>query len=69
MIILFSTDAQRDHKIIPARNFHVQPQAITGSGIVKYVVTSFSGRLADVGESRMLLSTQSKELMLLKDCV
>ena len=27
--------AQRDHKIIHARNFRVQPQAIMGSGIVE----------------------------------
>ena len=29
-----ATQAQRDHKIIHARNFRVQPQAIMGSGIV-----------------------------------
>ncbi len=29
--------AQRDHKIIHARNFRVQPQAIMGSSIVEYV--------------------------------
>ena len=29
-----ATQAQRDHKIIHARNFHVQPQAIMGSRIV-----------------------------------
>ena len=32
-----STQAQRDHKIIHARNFYVQPQAIMGSSIVEYV--------------------------------
>ena len=38
VIILWSaTQAQRDHKIIHARNFRVQPQAIMGSGIVEYV--------------------------------
>ena len=50
MIILWSaTQAQRDHKIIHARNFRVQPQAIMGSGTVE-CVTCFSGRLADVGD-------------------
>ena len=29
-----ATQAQRDHKIIHASNFRVQPQAIMGSGIV-----------------------------------
>ena len=29
-----ATQAQRDHKIIHARNFCVQPQAIMGSSIV-----------------------------------
>ncbi len=29
-----ATEAQRDHKIILARNFRVQPQAIMGSSIV-----------------------------------
>ena len=33
----FATQAQRDHKIIHARNFRVQPQAIMGSSIVEYV--------------------------------
>ena len=33
-----ATQAQRDHKIIHARNFRVQPQAIMGSSIVEYVV-------------------------------
>ena len=32
-----ATQAQRDHKIIPARNFRVQPQAIMGSSMVEYV--------------------------------
>ena len=32
-----ATQAQRDHKIIHARNFHVQPQAIMGSSIVEFV--------------------------------
>ena len=32
-----ATQAQRDHKIIHARNFRVQPQAIMGSSIVEYV--------------------------------
>ena len=32
-------------------------------------MTSFSGRLADVGDVGLVLSTQSKELMFLKDCV
>ena len=36
VIILWNaTQAQRNHKIIHARNFHVQPQAIMGSGIVE----------------------------------
>ena len=39
MIILrFATQAQRDHKIIHAGDFGVQPQAIMGSGIVEYIV-------------------------------
>ena len=52
MIILRSaTQAQRDHKIIHARNLRVQPQAIMGSGIVRVCcMTSSSGRLADVGD-------------------
>ena len=29
-----ATQAQRDHKIFHASNFHVQPQAIMGSSIV-----------------------------------
>ena len=32
-----ATQAQRDHEIIHARNFRVQPQAIMGSSIVEYV--------------------------------
>ena len=36
-VLWFATQAQRDHKIIHARNLHVQPQAIMGSGIVEYV--------------------------------
>ena len=32
-----ATQAQRDHEIIHARNFRVQPQDIMGSSIVKYV--------------------------------
>ena len=39
VIILWNaTQAQRDHKIIHATNFRVQPQAIMGSGRVEYVV-------------------------------
>ena len=39
VIILWNaTQAQRDHKIIHAGNFRVQPQANMGSGIVEYVV-------------------------------
>ena len=38
IILRFATQAQRDHKIIHAGNFRVQPQAIMGSGIVEYVV-------------------------------
>ena len=30
-----ATQVQRDHKIIHARNFRVQPQAIMGSSIVE----------------------------------
>ena len=63
-----ASQAQRDHEIIHARNFRVQPQAIMGSGIVEYVVTSFSGRLADVGDVGGTVYP-SKELMLLKGCV
>ena len=37
-----ATQAQREHKIIHARNFRVQPQAIMGSGIVEYVVWPLS---------------------------
>ena len=37
MIILWTaTQAQRDHEIIHARNFRVQPQATMGSSIVEY---------------------------------
>ena len=32
-----ATQAQRDHKIIHARNFRVQPQAIMGSSIAESV--------------------------------
>ena len=32
-----ATQAQRDHEIIYARNFRVQPQAIMGSSIVEYI--------------------------------
>ena len=35
IILWTTTQAQRDHKIIHARNFRVQPQAIMGSGIVE----------------------------------
>ena len=38
IILSIATQAQRDHKMILARNFHVQPQAIMGSGIIEYVV-------------------------------
>ena len=39
VIILWNaTQAQRDHNIIHARNFCVQPHAIMGSGKVEYVV-------------------------------
>ena len=34
ILLWTATQAQRDHKIIHARNFHVQPQAIMGSSIV-----------------------------------
>ena len=37
IILWFATQAQRDHKIIHARNFRVQTQAIMGSGITEYV--------------------------------
>ena len=47
IVLWTATQAQRDHKIIHARNFRVQPQAIMGSSIVEYVS---SGRLADVGD-------------------
>ena len=35
IILWTATQAQRDHKIIHARNFRVQPQAIMGSSIVE----------------------------------
>ena len=35
IILRSATQAQRDHKIIHARNFRVQPQAIMGSSIVE----------------------------------
>ena len=35
VLLWIATQAQRDHKIIHARNFRVQPQAIMGSGIVE----------------------------------
>ena len=38
IILRSATQAQRDHKIIHARNFRVQPHAIMASGIVEYVV-------------------------------
>ena len=34
IILWTATQAQRDHEIIHARNFRVQPQAIMGSSIV-----------------------------------
>ena len=34
VFIRTATQAQRDHKIIHARNFRVQPHATMGSGIV-----------------------------------
>ena len=38
MITLWNaSQVQRDHKIIHARYFRVQPQAIMGSAIVEYV--------------------------------
>ena len=43
MIILrFATQAQRDHKIIHARNFRVHPHAIMGSSMIEYVVGNLS---------------------------
>ena len=53
IIIWNATQAQRDHKTIHARNFYVQPQCHYGlwhSWVC--CVSSFSGGLADVGESR-----------------
>ena len=38
ILLWTATQAQRDHKIIHARNFRVQPHAIMGFGIVEYVV-------------------------------
>ena len=38
ILLWTATQAQRDHKIIHARNFRVHPQAIMGSSIVEYVV-------------------------------
>ena len=35
ILLWTATQAQRDHKIIHARNFRVQPHAIMGSGIVE----------------------------------
>ena len=35
ILLWTATQAQRDHEIIHARNFRVQPQAIMGSGIVE----------------------------------
>ena len=43
MIVLWTaTQAKRDHEIIHARNFRVQPQAIMGSSIVEYVARPLS---------------------------
>ena len=50
ILLWTATQAQRDHEIIHARNFRVQPQAIMGSSIVESHVNSYSGRLADVGD-------------------
>ena len=51
ILLWTATQTQRDHEIIHARNFRVQPQAIMGSSIVEYVaMTSSSGRLVDVGD-------------------
>ena len=38
ILLWTATQAQRDHEIIHARNFRVQPQATMGSSIVEYVV-------------------------------
>ena len=35
ILVWTATQAQRDHEIIHARNFRVQPQAIMGSSIVE----------------------------------
>ena len=37
ILLWTATQAQGDHEIFHARNFHVQPQAIMGSSIVEYV--------------------------------
>ena len=42
IILWFATQALRDHKIIQARNFRVQPHAIMGSGMVEQVVGNLS---------------------------
>ena len=42
IILWTATQTQRDHEIIHARNFCVQPQATIGSSIVEYVVWPFS---------------------------
>ena len=42
ILLWTATQAQRDHKIIHARNFRVQTQAIMGSSIVEYVATPLS---------------------------
>ena len=38
ILLWTATQVQRDHEIIHARNFRVQPQATMGSSIVEYVV-------------------------------
>ena len=52
MVLWFATQAQRDHNVIHAGNFRVQPQAIMGSGIVEYVVRPLSVVEEDVGGCR-----------------
>ena len=42
ILLWTATQAERDHKIIHARNFRVQPQAIMGSSIVEYVARPLS---------------------------
>ena len=37
ILLWTATQAQRDHEIIHARNFRVQPKDIMGSSIVEYV--------------------------------